>query len=451
MSDKYSITVSNSNITATLAQSTQTLSLARTGGQGSKGDSISNVYVDGSNNLLVDISNSGGDLLETINVGNIDLLITSAVNAQVDAAVGNGENTYITVSLSGETDAFDFTVELPMAGITDVEVAGLSDGKVLAFNSTSSKWEPVDLDTLYYTEAEADALLSGKSDTGHTHALTDLSNVNTAGAVSGYALSYNGTSWVPTNLDLTYATDGALIVGLASKSNIGHTHTLNNLSNVNAEVVSNNWVLQYSSAISAWQASALSVAEVDGLQAALDSKLDSAELDLKSDVGHTHDDLYYTETEVDNFLLGKSNTGHLHDDRYYTEAEVDSLLTSKSDTTHDHSGVYEPADATILKDADIGVTVQAYNANYVVDGAYVHTDNNFTTVLKDKLDGAAVYDVTTSSTGYFKVSVGTTAQRPTASVGMVRYNTTRGCFEGYTGSGWVNMSPLTIDGVGEIV
>lgn len=32
---------------------------------------------------------------------------------------------------------------------------------------------------------------------------------------------------------------------------------------------------------------------------------------------------------------------------------------------HNHSGVYEPADATILKDADIGATVQAYNANLV--------------------------------------------------------------------------------------
>lgn len=30
---------------------------------------------------------------------------------------------------------------------------------------------------------------------------------------------------------------------------------------------------------------------------------------------------------------------------------------------HNHSGVYEPADATILKDADIGVSVQAYDAN----------------------------------------------------------------------------------------
>ena len=71
---------------------------------------------------------------------------------------------------------------------------------------------------------------------------------------------------------------------------------------------------------------------------------------------------------------------------------------------HNHDGVYEPADstilkdadigvnvqaydATILKDADIGVNVQAYDADIVSDGSYVHTDNNYTTVEKNKLAG----------------------------------------------------------------
>ena len=62
-------------------------------------------------------------------------------------------------------------------------------------------------------------------------------------------------------------------------------------------------------------------------------------------------------------------------------------LAGKADVTHDHDGVYELADNTILKDADIGVTVQAYNANYVVDAAYTHTDNNYTTDEKSKLSG----------------------------------------------------------------
>ena len=35
-----------------------------------------------------------------------------------------------------------------------------------------------------------------------------------------------------------------------------------------------------------------------------------------------------------------SLAGHTHDDRYYTETEVDTLLSGKSDTTHNHDGTY---------------------------------------------------------------------------------------------------------------
>ena len=47
------------------------------------------------------------------------------------------------------------------------------------------------------------------------------------------------------------------------------------------------------------------------------------------------------------------------------------------------------AAAGYLDSADIGVTVQGYNANTVVDAAYVHTDNNYTTAEKSKLAGIA--------------------------------------------------------------
>jgi hypothetical protein len=62
--------------------------------------------------------------------------------------------------------------------------------------------------------------------------------------------------------------------------------------------------------------------------------------------------------------------------------------------------------------------------------------------------GTVTGDITMSGTGMIKVPVGTTAQRPTAVQGMIRFNTSRGCFEGYTGAAWVNMSPLNIDDVG---
>lgn len=54
--------------------------------------------------------------------------------------------------------------------------------------------------------------------------------------------------------------------------------------------------------------------------------LDAA-LAQKSNVGHDHNDIYYTEAEIDSKLGTKSDVGHKHDDVYYTEAEIDSKLS----------------------------------------------------------------------------------------------------------------------------
>ena len=92
-------------------------------------------------------------------------------------------------------------------------------------------------------------------------------------------------------------------------------------------------------------------------------------LNGKSNTGHDHDDRYYTESEVNTRLAGKlfiyssdtlsywddtptadstkpvtsrgiktaldgkSNTGHTHDDRYYTETEVDTALSAKANNS----------------------------------------------------------------------------------------------------------------------
>jgi len=53
------------------------------------------------------------------------------------------------------------------------------------------------------------------------------------------------------------------------------------------------------------------------------------------------------------------------------------------------TAVQPAAIANMLETSDIGVSVQAYNANTVVDASYVHTDNNYTTTEKNKLAGIA--------------------------------------------------------------
>lgn len=70
---------------------------------------------------------------------------------------------------------------------------------------------------------------------------------------------------------------------------------------------------------------------------------------------------------------------------------IDDLVTNTSRTWSSSKLVnsFEPIDNTIVKDADIGISVQPYNASTVVDSAYVHTDANYTTLEKTKLSGIA--------------------------------------------------------------
>jgi hypothetical protein len=56
---------------------------------------------------------------------------------------------------------------------------------------------------------------------------------------------------------------------------------------------------------------------------------DSRLSDARTPTTHTHDDRYYTETEIDTKLSGLPVSGHNHDDRYYTESEMNTLLAGK--------------------------------------------------------------------------------------------------------------------------
>ena len=84
-------------------------------------------------------------------------------------------------------------------------------------------------------------------------------------------------------------------------------------------------------------------------------------------VDNTSDLSKPVSTATQTALDGKSNTGHVH-----TVANVTGLqatLDGKSATTHNHTGTYEPINATILKSAAIGVTVQGYDAATVKTAA----------------------------------------------------------------------------------
>lgn len=120
----------------------------------------------------------------------------------------------------------------------------------------------------YYTKAEVDAALAGKSDTGHSHALNDLDDVALAFLSDGDLLIYEDISgtWVnqalpththdwadvtsePTTLagyGITNAyTKGETDTLLAGKSDTTHSHTLNGLSDVDTSGAADEEVLTY--------------------------------------------------------------------------------------------------------------------------------------------------------------------------------------------------------------
>ena len=94
----------------------------------------------------------------------------------------------------------------------------------------------------------------------------------------------------------------------------------------------------------------------------------------------------------------------------YTKTEVDTSLSSKANTATTLSG-YGITDAYTKTQVDskVGVSIQAYNANTVIDSNYVHTDNNYTTLEKNKLSTLVNYSLPIASNsilGGIKIGVG---------------------------------------------
>lgn len=118
-------------------------------------------------------------------------------------------------------------------------------------------------------------------------------------------------------------------------------------------------------------------------------------------LSHSHNDLYYTESEMDTKLdakvpvsrkvngkalsadisltasdVGASATGHNHDDSYYKKSEVDTKLSGKAAASHKHAA----ADITSVNASAINGVIAAANLPSFVDDVlegYLSSDGKF--------------------------------------------------------------------------
>ena len=137
---QYNVTVSNNNINITATPVEHSISLSRTGGQGTQGNSISNAAVNASNELIITVVDSGNNVVDTINAGVIDVsggLINLDELADVDATgPADGDALHFEQTTSRWT-----TRKTSTDDISDIDNAGKTEGAVLLYDTASSKYK----------------------------------------------------------------------------------------------------------------------------------------------------------------------------------------------------------------------------------------------------------------------------------------------------------------------
>ena len=134
---------------------------------------------------------------------------------------------------------------------------------------------------------------------------------------------------------------------------------------------------------------------------------------------------YYTKIQADEKFAAKSSLGEYikttdADGKYAQKTELTSYVqTSVAESTYAKKtelGSYvqtTTAESTYAKKSEIPTTTSqlSNDSNFVEDADYVHTDENFTTALKGKLDGLNNYVLPTangSTLGGIKLGIGLT-------------------------------------------
>lgn len=140
---------------------------------------------------------------------------------------------------------------------------------VKSFKTNILTW----LKTKTYIKTEIDNFLNGKSDTNHTHTNASTTTPGFLSAEDKTKLNNLKQITVDSTINATSTNpvqNKVINTALTGKANTNHTHSITNITN---------------------------------LQSQLDKKANSV---------HTHDDRYYTETEIDEKLNGKADSNHTH-------------------------------------------------------------------------------------------------------------------------------------------
>ena len=277
--------------------------------------------------------------------------VNSAIAGKADTSHTHDDRYYteseMDAKLGGKADAEHSHNDLYYAK-SEVD-AKFSDVAAPAWDSISGKptaFTPTDHthDDRYYTEAEIDQKLQGLPTAGHKHTKSDITDFPALGtaaaknvgdfAAASHTHNYAGSSsagGAANSANKLNKNAGSATQGVYFKDGVpvAMTYTLGKSVPADAKFTdTNTWRGVQDNLTSTATDQSLSANQGKVLKGLVDSKAAS---------GHTHDDRYYTESEMNTKLNGKANASHTHDDRYYTESEMNTKLNGKANSSHTHN------------------------------------------------------------------------------------------------------------------
>lgn len=123
----------------------------------------------------------------------------------------------------------------------------------------------------------------------------------------------------------------------------------------------------------------------------IQSKVVKSALDGKSDTGHTHDDRYYTESEIDTKLNAKANSSHTH-----TKSQITDFPTSMP--ASDVSAWAKADSKPSYTISEVSGNLPASRISGVIDAA--HLPSYVDDVIEGYLNGGKFYTTKSSSGAY---------------------------------------------------
>ena len=135
-----------------------------------------------------------------------------------------------------------------------------------------------------------------------------------------------------------HATVGAIFVHIINGYELDELHDVLISGKIDKQVLS------FDNASGLWKNKTLEIADINGLQTALDNTSSSA---------HNHDDRYYTETETNTLLAGKANTNHNHTTSNITDfttasnSLIDTAIVAHKAETDPHPQYLTPAEGNV--------------------------------------------------------------------------------------------------------